>query len=109
MERLLPGEDFPGWLGRFLPGIADGQPAALFTPAIVTDSSDGYIAHLRGLNLSRAWCWRRLAESLPDGDPRVTKCVAASQVHAEASLAYVTGDDYMVEHWLAAYAVLLFS
>ena len=26
-----------------------------------------------------------------------------------ASLAYVTGDGYMVEHWLAAYAVLLFS
>jgi hypothetical protein len=30
-------------------------------------------------------------------------------VHAEASLEYVTGDDYMAGHWLAAYAVLLFS
>jgi hypothetical protein len=28
-------------------------------------------------------------------------------VHAEASLPYVIGDDYMVGHWLAAYAVLL--
>ena len=109
MARLLPREDFPGWLARFLPGIADGRPAALFTPAVVTDPSDGYIAHLRGLNLSRAWCWRRLAESLPSGDPRFAACERASRVHAEASLAYVTGDDYMVEHWLAAYAVLLFS
>ena len=109
IERLLPREDYPGWLARFLPGIADRQPAALFTPAVVTDSSDGYIAHLRGLNLSRAWCWRRLAESLPVGDPRFAACVEASRVHAEASLAFVTGDDYMVEHWLAAYAVLLFS
>jgi hypothetical protein len=109
IERLLPREDYPGWLARFLPGIADGQPAALFTPAVVTDSSDGHIAHLRGLNLSRAWCWRRLAESLPSGDPRFAACERASRVHAEASLAYVTGDDYMVEHWLAAYAVLLFS
>ena len=109
LARLLPREDFPGWLGCFLPGIGGGEPAALFTPAIVTDSSDGYIAHLRGLNLSRAWCWRRLAESLPVGDPRVAVCERASVVHAEASLEYVTGDDYMVEHWLAAYAVLLFS
>ena len=109
MARLLPREDCPRWLARFLPGIADGAPEALFTPAVVTDSSDGYIAHLRGLNLSRAWCWRRLAETLPPNDPRVTVCAQAAHVHAEASLEYVTGDDYMVEHWLAAYAVLLFS
>ena len=93
LARLLPREDFPGWLGRFLPGIGGQQPAALFTPAVVTDSSDGYIAHLRGLNLSRAWCWRRLAESLPAGDPRVPVCERASVTHAEASLEYVTGDD----------------
>jgi hypothetical protein len=109
MACLLPREDFPGWLARFLPGIADGQPEALFTPAVVTDSSDGYLAHLRGLNLSRAWCWRRLAETLPTNDPRVAACGQAARVHAEASLEYVTGDDYAVEHWLAAYAVLLFS
>lgn len=109
MARLLPPGEFPDWLGRFLPGIADGEPASLFTPAIVADSSDGYIAHLRGLNLSRAWCWRRLAQALPPGDPRTASCVSASALHADASLAYVSGDDYMVEHWLAAYAVLLFS
>jgi hypothetical protein len=109
MTRLLPRAHFPDWLDRFLPGIADGQPAALFTPAVVTDPSDGYIAHLRGLNLSRAWCWRRLAETLPPADPRFEACAQASRVHAEASLPHVTGDHYMVEHWLAAYAVLLFS
>jgi hypothetical protein len=109
MARLLPREDFARWLARFLPGIADGEPRALFTPAVVTDSSDGYIAHLRGLNLSRAWCWRRLAETLPGGDPRGSVCAQAALVHAEASLEYVTGDHYNVGHWLAAYAVLLFS
>ena len=109
MARLLPPADFPGWLTRFLPGIADGQPAALFTPVVVSDSSDGYIAHLRGLNLSRAWCWRRIAESLPGGDARAGRCTAAAELHAQASLPFVRGDDYMVEHWLAAYAVLLFS
>jgi Protein of unknown function (DUF2891) len=109
MARLLPRAEFPGWLARFLPGLAEGRPAALFTPAVVTDSSDGYIAHLRGLNLSRAWCWRRLAETLPPDDARAAGCADAARVHAAASLDFVTGDDYAVEHWLAAYAVLLFS
>ena len=80
----------------------------MFTPAVVSDSSDGQIAHLHGLNLSRAWCLRRLAETLPPGDPRIPVC-AAAQRHAEASLPHVVGDDYMVTHWLAAYAVLLSS
>jgi hypothetical protein len=109
MARLLPAGEFASWLAAFLPGLAAGQPVSLFTPAIVSDSSDGQIAHLHGLNLSRAWCFRRLAETLPPGDPRVPACTEASNRHAEASLPHVTGDDYMVTHWLAAYAVLLVS
>jgi hypothetical protein len=62
-----------------------------------------------GLNLSRAWCWRRLAETLPAGDPRVPVCGAAARTHAEVSLPHVVADHYMVTHWLAAYAVLLLS
>ena len=117
MARVLPADEFAAWLTAFLPGLADGAPASLFTPAVVADSSDGQIAHLRGLNLSRAWCFRRLAETLaepltgarPAGDSRIPACTEASRRHAETSLAHVTGDDYMVTHWLAAYAVLLFS
>ena len=103
-----PGQ-FTEWLGAFLPGLAAGEPAALFTPALVSDSSDGQIGHLRGLHLSRAWCWRRLAETLPAGDSRVPVCTAAVRAHAEASLPHVVADHYMVTHWLVAYAVLLFS
>ena len=109
MARVLPREDFGGWLDRFLPGIADRVPQPLFTPATVSDSSDGYIAHLAGLNLSRAWCWRRVAESLEPSDGRVPACEDAMRTHADASLDRVAGDDYMVGHWLAAYAVLLFT
>jgi hypothetical protein len=109
MARLLPAGEFAPWLAAFLPGLAGGAPASLFTPAVVADSSDGPIAHLHGLNLSRAWCFRRLADTLPPGDPRIPACTAAMRRHAEASLPHVTGDDYMVTHWLAAYAVLLFS
>jgi Protein of unknown function (DUF2891) len=109
MAQILPLEEFAGWLGLFLPGIGHGEPAALFTPVAVSDSSDGQIAHLHGLNASRAWCWRRLAESLPGGDARIEPALAAARAHAAAVLAHVVGDDYMVEHWLAAYAVLMLS
>jgi hypothetical protein len=109
MARVLPAEEFGPWLAAFLPGLASGSPASLFTPVVVSDSSDGQIAHLHGLNLSRAWCFRRLAETLSPGDPRIPACTEASRRHAEASLPHVVGDDYMVTHWLAAYAVLLFS
>ena len=109
MAQLLPGPAFGAWLDRFLPGLAAGEPRALFTPAVVSDARDGHIAHLHGLNASRAWCWRRLAESLPGGDPRIGPALAAARVHGEAALPHVEGDHYMVEHWLAAYAVLMLS
>jgi Protein of unknown function (DUF2891) len=109
MTRILPSGDFAAWLADFLPQIADSEPAALFAPAIVSDSSDGQIAHLHGLNASRAWCWRRLAETLPPGDPRIGPALGAARLHADAALPHVAGGDYMVEHWLAAYAVLLLS
>jgi len=109
MGQLMPTDAFARWLAAFLPDISDRAPAALFTPAIVSDASDGQIAHLHGLNASRAWCWRRLAELLPEDDPRVEPALAAMRTHAAAALPHVAGDDYMVEHWLAAYAVLLMS
>ncbi|HET9894220.1 MAG TPA: DUF2891 domain-containing protein [Streptosporangiaceae bacterium] len=109
MALLKPADEFAGWLAGFLPGIAAGSPAAIFTPAVVSDSADGQIAHLHGLNASRAWCWRRIAESLPPGDPRIEPATRAARTHADAALPHVVGDDYMVEHWLAAYAVLLMT
>ena len=109
MARVLPRDEFAEWLGVFLPGIKRGEPVSLFTPAVVPDPSDGGLAHLHGLNASRAWCWRRLAETLPEGDPRTDAAVTAARVHAKAALPHVVGDDYMVEHWLPAYAVLMLS
>jgi hypothetical protein len=106
MSSLLPGAEFSEWLERFLPGIANGEPSTLFTPAVVTDPTDGYIAHLHGLNLNRAWCFRRLAAALPDADPRGAVMLEAAKRHAEASLDQAVGSDYAVEHWLPAYAVL---
>lgn len=109
MSRLLPGDAFETWLSRFLPGLADGRPAAIFTPAIVSDSSDGQMAHLHGLNLSRAWAFVVLADALPGGDSRREPLLRAAERHADAALPHVAGSHYMVEHWLAVYAMWLLS
>ncbi len=105
MRRLLPADAFEPWFGRFLPDLAAGQPATLFTPPQVTDRSDGKIAHLDGLSFSRAWCFRALAAALPPGDARVEPILAAADAHLAAALPHVAGD-YMGEHWLATFAVL---
>ena len=107
MSLILEPGEFPGWLERFLPGMSSSNPAALFEPAVVADSTDGQMAHLHGLNLSRAWAFTRLAEFLPEGDTRVAPLLAAAERHAAQALPHVAGSDYMVEHWLAAYATLL--
>ena len=105
MRRLLPPARFRPWFDRFLPRLADRQPATLFAPAVVTDRSDGKIAHLDGLNLSRAWCLRALAGDLPPDDPRRPTMLDAAERHLDASLPHLAVH-YMGAHWLASFAVL---
>jgi hypothetical protein len=105
MRRLLPADRFLPWFDRFLPDVADSRPETLFRPSTVTDRSDGKIAHLDGLNLSRCWCWRSLAAALPPDDARRPVLLRAAELHLEAGLPHVSGD-YMGEHWLASFAVL---
>ena len=106
MRRVLPPGEFALWFDGFLPRLGAGEPATLFTPAAVSDRTDGKIAHLDGLNLSRAWCWRALAGSLGTDDPRRARALAAADRHLAAALPHVAGD-YMGEHWLASFAVYL--
>ncbi|WP_155263945.1 DUF2891 domain-containing protein [Sphingomonas segetis] len=102
MARTRPAE-FAAWFGHFLPGVGQRQPATLFEPAIVSDRSDGKIAHLDGLNLSRAWCWRSLAPLLPEEERTIGESTA--DAHLGAALPHIAGD-YMGEHWLASFALL---
>lgn len=105
LRRLMPASDFLPWFEHFLPKVLLGEPATLFEPVSVSDRSDGKIAHLDGLNLSRAWCWRSLAKALPADDLRKAIMAAAAARHLDAALPHVAGD-YMGEHWLASFAVL---
>jgi hypothetical protein len=105
MRRVLGRNDFSSWIDRFLPRLSEREPAALFQPATVSDRSDGKIAHLDGLNLSRAWCWRSIAVSWPASDPRRSIALEAAETHLAASLPFIAGD-YMGQHWLATFAML---
>lgn len=105
MRRVLEPEAFRAWFAAFLPGVAEREPATLFEPATVSDRSDGKIAHLDGLNLSRAWCWRSVAAALPPADPARAVALAAAEDHLRSALPHVTGD-YMGEHWLQSFALL---
>lgn len=105
MARALEPQAFVGWFDAFLPALADGQPQTLFTPAVVSDRSDGKIAHLDGLNLSRAWCFRALAARLGEGHPASGRMRDSATEHLSVALPHL-GEDYMGEHWLATFALL---
>ncbi|HEV8060316.1 MAG TPA: DUF2891 domain-containing protein [Gemmataceae bacterium] len=109
MRRILPAPEFQRWLREFLPDLAKNQPKSLLEPPQVTDRSDPQIVHLDGLSLSRAWCMRNIASALPKHDPVRGILVASAARHAAAGLAHVTSGDFVGEHWLASFAVHLFS
>ena len=77
----------------------------LLTPATVTDRSDGQIAHLDGLNLSRAWCWRLIRDAMVPTHPALPKIDEAIDTLLSSALDHIAGD-YMGEHWLASFALL---
>ena len=102
IARLHP-DRFATWFDDFLPHMADRRPASLFAPATVSDRSDGKIAHLDGVNLSRAWCWRGIAPLVSEDKARVAW--QSANEHLAASLSQIAGD-YAGEHWLASFALL---
>ena len=102
MRRVLPRKEFAGWFARFLPRLP-------FRPASVTDAADGKLAHLDGLNLSRAWMLEGIASALEDGHQIKRNLLVAAQNHRDAGLAAVTGAHYEGGHWLGSFAVYLVS
>lgn len=107
MRRVLDQATFAAWLGRFLPDLPLDGSRQWLLPAVVTDKTDGKLAHLDGLNLSRAWMLEGIASALPEGDPRVLGLRGAAAAHGEHGLRAVTGAHYAGGHWLGSFAVYL--
>lgn len=107
-RRVLPPTEFARWLTAFLPSIpVQDDTGTWLTPAVVTDPADPKLAHLDGLNLSRAWMLEGIIHGLPEGDLRLPVLRAAAAAHRQAGLAAVTGEHYVGGHWLGSFAMYL--
>ncbi len=107
MRRILPPNQFAAWLEAFLPELPTAASGDWLTPGIVTDPADGKLAHLHGLNLSRAWALEGIAGALPAGDPRREALLASAETHRARGLAAVSGEHYAGSHWLGTFATYL--
>src|SRR4051794_3858943 len=107
MRRVLSAKEFADWLQKFMPQIPTTGKADWLPVTSSPDPSDPKLAHLDGLNLSRAWMLEGIRGGLPAEDPRRAALAAAAEAHRRAGLAAVTGEHYEGGHWLGSFAVYL--
>lgn len=100
VRRVLKPKEFGDWLDAFLPEMP-------LHPEKVTDPTDGQLAHLDGLNLSRAWMLEGIAAALPSDHKRRDSILELARRHRDAGLASVTGEHYEGGHWLGSFAIYL--
>jgi len=99
MMKVLPKEEFMSWLDNFLPNFRQ-HPSTYLEVAEVTDRSDGKLAHLDGLNFSRAWCLYEIGLKL-DND----KMLNLANKHFDYSYKKMDSGEYAGAHWLASFAL----
>ncbi len=109
MRRVLDRKGFSRWLGRFFPTLASADPTEWLKPAVVTDRNDPKLAHIDGLNLSRAWMLDGIASALSQNDVRVNVLLIVAALHRQVGLPAVLHVSYVGSHWLGTYAVYLTS
>ena len=102
MARILDTRNFTQWWQAFSPPQPELQ--IWLMPVSVSAPDDPKLAHLDGLNLSRAWCWQMLMDKMPVAlQPSIT---AAINAHLAASLPQALSGTYAGTHWLASFALL---
>ncbi len=109
LRRILPPTEFADWLTGFFPQLSDQGNDDWLTPVEVSDASDGKLAHLDGLNLSRAWMLEGIVQGLPEDDPRREQLNTTAKLHADIGINAVTGEHYTGGHWLGTFAVYLLT
>ena len=123
MAMVMERERFLDWLEDFLPPIESDEFASLRNPApagpgdaapseggaVITNDSLraalGARSHLIGLAFTRADAMLRIANALPDGDPRAEPIRALASEHARAGFDTMFDADYAGSHWIGSFAV----
>ena len=99
MSRVLSGEEFARWFAAFLP-----DPISVTGLAVVADKSDGQMAHLDGLNLSRAGALYRICRVLGTAGRDTTALHRVADELFAYGLESVQTEEYVSSHWLASFA-----
>jgi Protein of unknown function (DUF2891) len=107
MRRVMAPDEFAKWLDTFLPQIPTAAKSDWLPVVVSPDPTDPKLAHLDGLNLSRAWMLEGILSMLPESDKRRSALLAAAEAHRRAGLAAVTGAHYEGGHWQGSFAVYL--
>ncbi|CAB9493146.1 DUF2891 domain-containing protein [Alteromonas macleodii] len=107
MRRVMAKKDYSQWLSAFFPDLT-AETSSWLAPATVTDKTDGKLAHLDGLNISRAWMIEGIISALSNDDARLPVLKKTLKAHRDAGLNAVFGDmHYMGSHWLGSFASYL--
>jgi hypothetical protein len=102
MRRVLPKDQFTKWFNEFYTkeGIAN-----ITKLPVVSDRNDYMIVHLDGLSLSRAWCMKGIAKSLPASHPYKKLFNTTAAKFLKVTMPHITSGNYGGDHWLASFAV----
>ena len=104
MSRVYDEPAFMSWLEEAMPTL--GREFS-FLPVTPADRSDGRIAHLDGLNLSRAWMLQDIAGRFSEDDPRGTPLRDSALAHRDVGLEGLLSPYYEGSHWLGTFAAYL--
>lgn len=98
MSKILEKEEFKKWINTFLPNLKNSDFE--LEVAQVSDRTDGKLVHLDGLNFSRAWCLKGIAQKA-----EYQHLILLANQHINHSLPNLVGDSYEGGHWLGTFAI----
>jgi hypothetical protein len=99
MMKIMERKRFEKWFSSFMPGF-EKAPEKFLKVAVVSDRSDGKLAHLDGLNFSRAWCLYEMGHMLKN-----SKMIKLADEHLHYSYTRMESGEYAGAHWLASFAL----
>jgi hypothetical protein len=102
MRRVLDQKAFVRWFNKYYEKRSITQLTQL---PVVSDRTDYQIVHLDGLSLSRAWCMKGIASTLPAGHPEKKLFTETANRFIQATLPNVISGNYGGDHWLATFAL----
>ncbi len=108
MRRVLEPDALEQWMDGFLPP-GSSRIVELMPPQPVVDPSDGQLAHIAGLNMSRAWMAEGVASALPEGHRLRGELMELAKLHRQEGFEVALHPDYMVSHWAPTFVIYLMT